>query len=298
MDKIPFCIEEQSLIKFLEDIPKNSQKLSEILGVIESISDFGVCEIHCYNDIYSLEVNGHNVGELLYATAHDGDVRDLITRIETAVARSESCLLSEIDELGHGLFTLKELGAGALICDDPDLGFDWWDGERMFASVKKLELIKGSRRLFISLKLDSEKLDEFAPLLFPGIFFHVPPSQVKTVGVAFSECAALFMSHLSYLSDFARKDFETIKEPHVLIAKAASHGVEMSPESPKTHKHAAAMEERNILVGEKKICCEWHTKLDFTRGRVHFFPWSHTEAVVREAVSDKVIVGIITDHLT
>ncbi len=68
---------------------------------------------------------------------------------------------------------------------------------------------------------------------------------------------------------------------------SGDHGVDCSPDSPRTHKNAAAMKERQVVFEGRKISCEWHAKLEPHRNRVHF-------AVDGESV----FVGIFAAHLT
>jgi hypothetical protein len=57
------------------------------------------------------------------------------------------------------------------------------------------------------------------------------------------------------------------------------------------------MKERVVKIEETEICCEWHTKFEHNKGRIHFYPWPTQIKTKTEDLSKKLIIGIITDHL-
>jgi hypothetical protein len=69
-------------------------------------------------------------------------------------------------------------------------------------------------------------------------------------------------------------------------------GFEISPDSPNTHKNQKAMRERDVIIGGTRLRCEWHVKLKPQIDRIHFH---FGDAKVSD---NRIIVGILTDHLT
>jgi hypothetical protein len=60
-----------------------------------------------------------------------------------------------------------------------------------------------------------------------------------------------------------------------MITASAQYNVELSPESPKTHKNKQAMKQRTIVINEHEVVCELHTKITKTEGRIHFHIGTH-----------------------
>jgi hypothetical protein len=71
----------------------------------------------------------------------------------------------------------------------------------------------------------------------------------------------------------------------------ASSEFSISPESPQTHKDAAAMRQRNVMFGNNEICCEWHLKIQPDRDRIHF------HFGVPGIAGNKILIGIFCLHL-
>ncbi len=74
---------------------------------------------------------------------------------------------------------------------------------------------------------------------------------------------------------------------------AAVSGFDFSPESPKTHRNKDAMKERNVSLGDKTFCCEWHLKIEPHRDRIHIHFYDPCIGNGRQ-----ILVGIFCEHLT
>lgn len=111
--------------------------------------------------------------------------------------------------------------------------------------------------------------------------------------------------HLAAINDHFQRLFKQNKGDQKLTMKqfAALSGVDATPESPKTHGNKKAMRERDVdvdvvLAGGREIAvgqtvaCEWHTKIKWNTGRIHFNPGQDGVA------EGKLVVGLFAKHLT
>jgi hypothetical protein len=72
-------------------------------------------------------------------------------------------------------------------------------------------------------------------------------------------------------------------------ADMRGHGIDVSPESPGTHKNAKAMRQRRVEFGGNSVLCEWHAKRLWNVDRIHFS--------TAEALPDgKILIGHFVDH--
>jgi hypothetical protein len=111
--------------------------------------------------------------------------------------------------------------------------------------------------------------------------------QLDRLEGAFRDVRPLLVVHLAGLSDHALSVWGAYTEPHRIATEMKSRaGIDCSPDSPKTHKNRAAMEQRVVLVGEARVKCEWHTKLEAHRNRIHF-----------AVLGDHVVIGAFAKHL-
>lgn len=294
MDELNFFVDEIILINALASLP-NQSPLTKLIESMESVIDSSIAGLYCFSDFYSLEINATNVGQIIFESNIDGEVRDLINRLQIVVSRSLDC---EHDSgIGFGNTAIQNFGYGGLITNISPTRNNWWVAEKMHPIYSPNDVVPALRTLFLAQKLSEDSLISYSTAMFGKLYFHVPLAKIKNLSIDFEIFRDKIVSHFSYLNDHAQDDFEKYKQNLEIIANAGARGVEISPESPKTHKDAAAMKEREIIVDGVTILCEWHTKLDKQIGRVHFFPRIHQDTRVKKVVEDRVIIGIITDHL-
>jgi hypothetical protein len=75
-----------------------------------------------------------------------------------------------------------------------------------------------------------------------------------------------------------------------VIADIAAHGVEISPESPRTHRNARAKEQRKVKFSGNEYFCEWHAKREWNVDRIHF-------TTPGELPDGRILIGIFAEHL-
>ena len=78
------------------------------------------------------------------------------------------------------------------------------------------------------------------------------------------------LKHLAVLSDQASRIFRESPQSHERIAALGSCGIDASPDSPKTHGNHKAMGARVFSFSGRGVVCEWHSKLEPNRNRIHF----------------------------
>lgn len=93
--------------------------------------------------------------------------------------------------------------------------------------------------------------------------------------------------HLSALSDRFRAAFIEFKGMSEPIAAAV--GVDLSIEGG-TRQSERLMAMRDVIYGGERYRCEWHSKLEPHRNRIHFHPGN-------QGTEDCVLVGIFVEHL-
>jgi hypothetical protein len=77
---------------------------------------------------------------------------------------------------------------------------------------------------------------------------------------------------------------------HDVQAALGSHGLDVSPESPRTRSSAALMGLRDVSHVGALYRCEWHAKIEPHRNRIHF-------AGPVEALDGKILIGVFAKHL-
>lgn len=68
--------------------------------------------------------------------------------------------------------------------------------------------------------------------------------------------------------------------------------LEVSPESPNTHKNKKAMKEREAIFGGQSVCCEWHVKFQPNTDRMHF------HFGIPSIANGKILVCHFTQHMS
>jgi hypothetical protein len=163
-----------------------------------------------------------------------------------------------------------------------------------FVSADK-ERLEFERAIFELEDVDATGYIQRAPRAFPDL--HLVPglgAQFNRFSRPYRVMRPAVTRHLSALNDH----FQAIFRSHqgapdpTLREFAARCEIDCSPESPQTRRNAKAMRERQVLVDGTQITCEWHTKFEPTRNRIHFHPGSPKIA------NGRIVIGIFHEHLT
>lgn len=291
---LDFFLDESSLAALLKDVQGNSERILEILTSMEVVSNSQHTNFYRDENVYSLAVGGTLIADLVFQEW--GTSRDTLLRLQICMGR-----LTQVPSPASGPLFGTELlanrGAGGIVTAEALSSYDWWNHEKMYALLTSLQFPASLRFLFLAEGLGEAEYSSFVESMFPDLhFFEVP--HCKTLGLTYVDYIGKLVAHLSWLNDHANDAFS--RHPAQDFASdAAQYGVEISPESPLTHKNKKAVRERTILIGGKEVYCEWHSKFTFDRGRIHFFPFREAlDDEIKKVVGKKLIVGVVATHLT
>ncbi len=171
------------------------------------------------------------------------------------------------------------LPSACSLCQAPRLYVYSLD-DRGAESALRAEFLSDSARTLVDLR-------DFAQVLFPAVRF--APSawdRVSTLQGDTHTLTSKLVKHLGVLNDHAAEVWASTPQTDERIQALGSYGVDASPESRKTRASKRYMSLRDFVIDGTSRRCEWHTKLDPYRNRVHF------------AVIDGIpYVGTIEKHL-
>lgn len=297
MTKINFYIEENVLIRQLVNIKEKNSELKFSIAIMESVCAAEVCALFAPSDFYSICLNDRTVADIIYGEEQDGDVRDTLLWLSVVLDKAHTCQMVDPDS-GSGVASLLHAGYGALIAVGDFVPNEHWNSDRMVLVASQKQVSLALRKLYLVAKIPVDLFPHYCACMFDNLYFHASPAEIKAMGLRYDDVVGQVIKHFSYLNDLAMADFEACTQPHDIIQRAGAHGVEISPESPRTRRNRRAMTERDITIDDETLCCEWHTKFEPRQGRIHFYARRDRSERIKARTGEKVIVGIITDHLT
>lgn len=298
-----FCLDDECFVSALRQVKDGENgSLEALVDLISSISDKNKAEIFISNDCLSHQVNGETACDFFYGAMGDLFGEDLTRELQISLDRHSefdpSDLFTEdydfdVDGASCSYLFLRRNGYGGLISVDDATGFSWWDENRMTLVDNEVK-IRGHYRKVIDYDYSVSLLQDVSEVAFDNIFFNIPLKNLSKLGVCHVLHKEAILSHFGYLNDYAQSEY--LDSPDQFIAKAASKGVTLSPESPQTHKDSKAMDQRTFQIGGNNVLCEWHTKITPTEGRIHFHFGRNLPKEVNDTTSGKLIVGAFVDH--
>lgn len=126
-----------------------------------------------------------------------------------------------------------------------------------------------------------------AELAFPELRFAENLSFSRFEG-RYPDLRDLVVAHLSAINDRFQEAFG---DAHGLADEVSARvGVSMSPEAPNTRGSERLMRTRDVVYLGATYRCEWHSKLEPHRNRIHLHPGN-------DGTGGRVLVGIFADHL-
>lgn len=132
-------------------------------------------------------------------------------------------------------------------------------------------------------------------LAFPNLFFCFGiHKQFRRFRQDYRSIRSVITYHLATINDnFHQICKEKSFEPEKVCKTFGScWNIDMSLESPNTKNNRKAMKEREVIINNELVVCEWHTKLTPTYDRIHFHPGKMNIA------DGKIIIGIFAEHLS
>lgn len=146
------------------------------------------------------------------------------------------------------------------------------------------------RSLYLLEAVEEAAFFSLAARSFPDLVFH-PDLNFGRFEGNYRDLVPEVVRHLSVLNDNfldvhqAKKGIP--REVEAALGALGCAGI--SPESSKTHHDEKKMRLRDVFYRGQMLRCEWHSKLEPHRNRIHFF--------FGEQFGGKVLIGIFADHL-
>jgi uncharacterized protein len=310
-----FCINERAFHNSVENDATFKDSMVHFLAVLEEILSTSERPLLIHQDVYYVDVDSNHtqLAALLYA--EDGADRDVRLRLMIILGRcdlfdnvqkdqsvtvvSQGAETREVQSLAirfvleeslrsrtyFGIASRCEDGLHSGVASLRSQGNA--DVETLFVTVPR-KIALAYRRAIVVTQPDMNTFFALSSKAFPKLFL-VPGLDFRHFSGGYAGTLHSVCDHLSFLNDeFLTLAAECGWDYGSIIARAR---ISLSDESPNTKGNKRAMRQREVRLGEKMIHCTLHTKLTPTRGRIHFHP------PVEDLASDRVIVGIFTDHL-
>lgn len=217
--------------------------------------------------------SGRQLFEILWDKdfASDPDARDEVLRLQRIIGQSsefdppDTERAEEADNCGHGKIRCESYNFGGLLTSRTSATLDvseYWKSDCHIPIPPDYELKKFYRRWIVYTSQPKQVFYEYSKLAFENTFFH-NNLNFNRFHRSYEALLPHIVEHLSFLNDFVQEIFmEYNFEPVRIEAQAkSSSGINISQESPETHKNAKAMKYRYIEIAGEEICCEWHTKI-------------------------------------
>ncbi|WP_329093212.1 hypothetical protein [Streptosporangium sp. NBC_01469] len=191
--------------------------------------------------------------------------------------------------------TLKGRGVACLVlAASPHCGF-----VEVAASVGRAEIyffVESSalspfwRSLYELENVPESAFFQLAERSFSNLIFHEDLTFGRFEG-SYRELRPEVVRHLAVLNDhFLAAHATALGRANEVGAALTAHGLtRISPESPNTHRNARAMRHRYVWYQGREVCCEWHSKIEGHRNRIHF--------AFGGDFGDRILIGIFVNHL-
>ncbi|MDO8714341.1 MAG: hypothetical protein Q7K13_07680 [Polynucleobacter sp.] len=296
MNKLNCYLEENAFVAYLDDISANMVAIENFISTMESVDGAQVCNLYIPSNFYEIRTpDGEPTCQKIFALSADRNTRDALLRLGAIIDKAKT--YPDVNNAPlRGLRQLEMRQAGGLISESADK-FDWWNDNQMYAICTPSDLKFALRKHYVNELIDEKYFPSFCTHMFDNLYFSHQANTFGSLGVNYITHIKTFINHLSYLNDDVTEHFSIATTNLEKINRAAAFGVEISPESPLTRNNARAMRERYITISDQSICCEWHTKIEPQRGRIHFNAQPNRPKNITSIVGEKVIVGIFATHL-
>lgn len=130
----------------------------------------------------------------------------------------------------------------------------------------------------------------YATRAFTGLAFH-PDLAFRSFTGSYPEVYAWAVDVLIAVNEhFESSCNERHGVRDAIMVDMRAHGIDASPESPKTHGNAQAMQERRVAFEGEIYTCEWHAKRLWNVDRIHF----STPGALADG---RILIGLFTSHL-
>lgn len=289
-------------LSLMKDIVQYREELLEISSYINQ--ELGL-PLFIASD-YNQNKIGNNYIYNYLCSPEKTEYRDIFLSLYVQLERYTKYDLLEEELFNEEIFNLDGFSASsyiqnihaALITDRPVIETSWWDIEKHYKCLTTKEAKFAYRDSFYKSSPSYDQAFGLREILWPNCYFHVGTERFSKLSVAESQyCKAIF-SYFDYLNDQVQNDFIQFDDTSAFIKNASVLNIELSPESPNTRANSKAMREREISIDNITICCEWHLKLAYNKGRIHVHFNIPEIKELKEYIKGRVIIGIFAGHLT
>lgn len=292
-----FIIDERWLINAINTIENSSIEIDELSELIDEINKKKSSSILYTEGIYEKECGEDILCNLIFGElSRNPSFRDSILHISTLLSQANSVAVELSDDNfdSDALKILNSWGYGALIYNQ-DVTPPWWNESSMHLVNQKNEINKYYRIQSVTEMISFDELAEHLDELYPSLYFLAEAKDLSKLGVCHTTYFPLIIKHLSYLNDNAQTHY--IQDRNSFSQVASAFGVTLSGESSNTRGNQKADRERYKKIENVDIKFELHTKVNWDKGRIHFHIGNNLPANVSAITQDKLIVGIVCEHL-
>ena len=149
-----------------------------------------------------------------------------------------------------------------------------------------------SRRIIEQAASVDEVFERYAGTAFPSL--HIRPDlRPSDLSVDLNMHGTTIVTHLSFLADdYISLGNKCSWDLPKMCDAAKAHGVDLSDESSKTKQDKKKIAQRQVQnwLGKGVLDCTLHTKIEPTRGRIHF-------CTTKIDGEQSVVIGIFHEHL-
>lgn len=305
---IDACLDEEALTTAWNGVDAWKTRVSDLLDLIENVLRVDDVVVHVTSDVSSSRFGGALSLDEIRAQ-NEASTRDEMRRLDIALSqcRSFDAGAGTADEVLESI----SIGHGAVRCTRFQVSALLTLGARHFKNMPSgwrspnhvcVENDEGWRNFLRSwmgiVHPDTRRFLAVAEYAYPALYFH-GELNLNDFRLHPTEYWPELVRHLAFLNDiFNSLAVEVNHMPdQIQRYSRAQHSIKLSPESPNTRRNAAAIKTRKITVNGESISCEWHTKFNHEKGRIHFHPGVGQSESLNRVTGGRLVVGIFAFHL-
>jgi hypothetical protein len=282
----------------VDELDFDAVNSSEVIDLFEVLVErLQICRgsgISKSSRIWETNVAGQLISDWIFGKELDRDTRQAISTALERCPNWDENIDDELLLLDSRTYVAWNLSHGrALGCISPrsagtfGVNLDGVCIDVQYVGDKK-DLLTFHRRIAEIENLDEEAYFRNAAFAFPALFFVRDRTKFNRFDEKYQTVRAIVTVHLAVLDDHAKRILSNGNPASTQIAEFGSGGIEVSGENGNTRANKAAMKQREVEVNNKRVVCDWHTKLRPHMDRIYF-----------NATAEKgcVVVGIFHSHL-
>lgn len=304
---VNFVVDDLYVCSLFTEVETHAALIKELADLIQNCRSLSMANVYLTCDIYKKNTEvSLSLAETIFGEGLLSHNRDLLLRIARLF---DLCFQYNPEDYFSDDPNLSEDFHYFLSTSDADVGLitknnythhPWWRYSKMHHINQDLVALQYCRACISKLVVEETFFWEIAQELFPRIYFNEDPNRLRFSNLSIPGSSALVLNWvvkvLSYLNDFSISDFQASQHSD-FISRASAKGVNLSPESPNTRADPHKIRQRNINIAGVTVCCEWHAKYAYDRGRIYFHIGQSLGAQIAGRTKGKVIVGIFHQHL-